>query len=335
MVSYDNETLKRINESVNLFEYASQTLEMERKGADYFASCPAHADRTPSLSFSPDKNNYYCFSCGRGGYIINFIMDFEGLSFQDAVEKASELANIDLSKVCKSETVMFLKNLKSCRAKKIVPYEHKIIDSSEFYKYKKYEIPEWEDEGISQEAIDFFEVRVDEIANRIVYPVRNLQKQLINIKGRTRRSNFKELGIAKYMNYYKVGVVDYLQSLDLTLPYVKEKNEIIIFEGLKSVMKAYGWGFKNCASLEKHTFTEEQISLLVKLKVNIVIALDTDVDYKSPDVKCSIDRLKRITNTYIIEDKKRLLGGREAKSSPVDRGESIWRELYENKTKIV
>ena len=54
-------------------------------------------------------------------------------------------------------------------------------------------------------------------------------------------------------------------------------------------MKAYGWGFKNCVSAEKHTLTDEQIKLLVKLRVNVVFAYDSDVDYRKGATRDDID----------------------------------------------
>lgn len=136
------------------------------------------------------------------------------------------------------------------------------------------------------------------------------------------------------MNYYPIGTMDYLQGLDITLPYVKEKNEIILFESVKSVMKAYGWGYKNSVSVEKHSVTDEQLKLLVKLRVNIVFAFDTDVDYRDDDLRETINKLKRITNVYVIYDRKHLLGGKEAKNAPVDLTKEIWEQLYFNKTKV-
>ena len=129
--------------------------------------------------------------------------------------------------------------------------------------------------------------------------------------------------------------MDYFQGLNTTLKYVLDANEIIIFESVKSVMKAYGWGYKNCASAEKHTLTKEQIDLLVKLRVNIVFAYDCDVDYRSSDVRQDIDKLKRVTNVFVIEDRKKLLGGKETKNAPVDCGEEIWETLYSQKRKVV
>jgi hypothetical protein len=100
-------------------------------------------------------------------------------------------------------------------------------------------------------------------------------------------------------------------------------------------MKAYAWGYKNCASAEKHTLTPEQTELLVKLRVNVVFAYDTDVSYKDKDVAKSINKLRRVTNVYTINDYDELLGGASAKNSPVDCGIDIWEELYENKRKVI
>lgn len=333
--NYDDEMLQQINENADLFGYVSQTMELEKKGNDYWAHCPLHTDLTPSLSFTPAKNSYYCFSCGKSGGIIGYLIDFEKMKFEDAVEKAAKLANLDLSKMCHSKTITFLKKLRALAMKPKSAYEHRILDDSELDKYQIEPVKEWLDEGIEQDVMDLFGVRVDTWQNRIIYPVYDICGNLINIKARTRYKNYKQMKIPKYINYFQVGVMDYFQGLNTTLKYVLDSNEIIIFESVKSVMKAYGWGYKNCASAEKHTLTKEQIDLLVKLRVNIVFAYDCDVDYRSSDVRQDIDKLKRVTNVFVIEDRKKLLGGKETKNAPVDCGEEIWETLYSQKRKVV
>lgn len=332
--SYDDEMLQQINENADLLSYASQTMELEQRGKDYWAHCPLHTDLTPSLSFTPSKNSYYCFSCKKSGGIIGFLIDFEKMSFEDAVEKAAKLANLDLSKMCQSKTMIFLKKIKALANKKeIVP--HPVLNKSEFEKYTIEPIQEWLDEGISQEVMELFDIRADTWNNRIVYPVYDLEDNLINVKARTRYKNYKQMKIPKYINYFPVGSMDYFQGLNITINEVVRSNEIIIFESIKSVMKAYGWGYKNCASAEKHTLTDRQVDLLVKLRVNIVFAYDSDVDYRKSDVWNSISKLKRITNVFIIEDRKHLLGGAISKNAPVDCGLDIWETLYEEKRKVV
>ena len=330
---YDEETLRRIDEGVDLLEYVSESIPMKKQGNNYFGNCPLHVDKTPSFSITPEQNYYYCFSCGRSGKIISFLRNYEGLSFQDAVKKAAKLAEIDLSNVCTSQTVSFLRMAKKLKQKK-PPVVHKILDEYELSKYSKERITEWEEEGIKQDVLDLFQVRINKRDNRIVYPVYDLSGNLINIKGRTRYVNYKDLKIPKYINYYSVGTMDYFQGLNITLPFIKQSNEVIIYESVKSVMKAYGWGYKNSVSAEKHSLTEEQLSLLVKLRVNVVFAFDTDVDYRSKDIQKTIGKLKRITNVYIIIDRNGLLGGKEAKNSPVDLTKEIWEELYENKLRV-
>ena len=333
-MTYDDEMLQEINASVDLLGYVSQFIEMERRGKDYFGCCPLHVDKTPSFSITPEKNSYYCFSCGKSGGIIGYLMDYEKMDFEDAVVKAAKLADIDMSKMCKSQTVTFLKKIKALFAEKPV-FKHEILSSSEIEKYAKEEVTEWLEEGISQETIELFGVRIDKWQNRIVYPVYDMDGNLINIKARTRYPNYKQLRIPKYINYFTIGVMDYFQGLNITLPYIKEKKEVIIFESVKSVMKAYGWGYKNCVSAEKHNLTNEQIKLLVKLKVNVIFAYDNDISYRQNDVKKDIDRLKRVTNVYVVEDKKKLLGGAETKNAPVDLTKEIWDELYHSRRKIV
>lgn len=335
MSKYDGEMLKEIDDRADLIEYVSQTMELEKRGDDYYAHCPKHEDLTPSLSFNIKDGFYHCFSCGRSGRMIWWLYDYEGLSFDDAVAKAARLANMDISKMCQSDTVIYLKKLKKMNAKTSVKYQHPILSSSELDKYQQEQIPEWLDEGIEQNVMDLFGIRVDAWQNRIVYPVYDIDGNLINIKGRTRYPNYKQLRLSKYMNYFKVGCMDYFQGLNFTLTYVKQQNEIIIFESVKSVMKAYGWGYKNCASAETHDLSDEQVALILSLKVNVVFAWDTDVDYRSGDTKKQIDALKRITNVYIIQDPQKLLGGKESKNAPVDCGREVWEELYTNKRKVV
>lgn len=330
---YDDEMIERISESVDLVEYVSHDLELERKGDEYFAHCPKHTDNTASLSFTPATNKFYCFSCGRGGGIINYLRLYEGLSLDDAVNKAARLANMDLKCMCKSKTILFLKKMKRQKQEK-QKFVHPILDYSEYAFYKKEPVQEWLDEGIQQDVLDLFDVRIDSFGNRIVYPVYDIDGNLINVKGRTRYLNYKSMGIPKYINYKPVGCMDYFQGLNVTLSDVKSKGEIIIFESIKSVMKAYGWGYTNCASAEKHTLTEEQIKLLLSLKVNVVFAYDSDISYRDRDVLDSVNRLKALTNVYVIEDRRGLLGGKDAKNAPVDLGKAIWEKLYNEKRRI-
>lgn len=334
MAEYDVDVLENIEANVDLLEYVSQQIDMVQKGAEYFGSCPLHIDKTPSFSITPEKNKYYCFSCGRGGGIISYLRHYEHLCMDDAVNKAANLGNVDLSQMCQSQTVSFIKRLQKLKHKE-EKFEHPILDYKEYEKYDKETIEEWLNEGIRQEEIDLFDIRVDKRTNRIVYPVHDIDGNFINIKGRTRFANFKLLDIAKYMNYYKVGSLDYFQGYIQTKEFIEEKKEIIIFESIKSVMKCYGWGYKNCVSAESHSLSDWQIKHLIRMRVDVVFAYDKDVNYYSHDVQKQLNKLKRFTNVFVIDDREGLLGDLEEKNSPADLGKDTWELLYEKKKRIL
>ena len=334
---YTDEVLEEINNKSDLIAYVSQYINLKKRGDTYYAHCPKHVDKTASLAFRKDGHYYHCFSCGLSGDMIQYLRDYEGLSFKDAVEKASKIANVDTRKMCMSNTMKFLRRLKRLSEKNdsTKNTQHEILKDTEYLKYRHEPINEWLEEGIEQDIMDLFGIRADTLQNRIIYPVYDINGNLINIKGRTRYPNFKALDIPKYINYFSVGTMDYFQGLNITLPYIKNQNEAIIFESIKSVMLAYGWGYQNCVSAEKHNLTNEQINLLLKLRVNVVFAYDSDINYYSPDVIKDINKLKQMTNVYIITDPQNLLGGKEAKNAPVDMGKEIWKKLYEHKKKVV
>ena len=134
----------------------------------------------------------------------------------------------------------------------------------------------------------------------------------------------------KYMNYYKIGTVDYFQGMKQAESFIKEKKEIIILEGLKSVMKVDSWGYHNAVSAETSTLNEYQIELLVKMSVkNVVIAFDKDVQFKK--IKKFTSLLKKFTNCFAIIDNKKLLND---KDSPCDKGLDVWKQLYERRVRL-
>ncbi|WP_143322656.1 CHC2 zinc finger domain-containing protein [Clostridium sp. HBUAS56010] len=337
MALYDEDMLEEINSNVDLLDYIGNTMELKQRGKDYFGHCTLHIDRTSSFSITPAKNKFFCFSCGAGGGIIQYLILYEKLSFDEAVQKASRLADVDLKAMCQSETVKLNKVIRKIHNNKTnYVSTHEILDSGELLKYKDVEIPEWVEEGISSNVLKMFGVRLDSRGNRIVYPVYDMVGNLINIKGRTLCKEFKFFGIQKYINYYPVGTLDYFQGMNITLQYIKESGEVKIFESIKSVMKLFTWGTKDSASAEKHTLTPEQVKILISTPEikSVVFCYDSDVSYKERKVKENIDLLKRFVNVYVIVDRDNLLGGAEGKNSPVDLGKDIWESLYRTKVKI-
>ena len=322
-------------DKVDLLEYASRTVDFTKyNGGTHYAICPFHSEKTESLAIKDGTQTFYCFGCGRTGNLYKWIMWTENLNFDQAVQKVADLTGSDLHDYVESESLSFYKMLKKigCNGKRRDTAERKILDIEKDYRQRFIpELPqEWIDEGIEPDIMRKYEIRTDPSSNRIVYPVYDSYDRLIGVKGRTRFSAYKTLKIAKYMNYNSVGILDYFQGLKQARSYIAESGQIIIFEGIKSVMKADGWGYHNCVSAETSTLNDYQIELLIQLQVkNVIIAFDKDV--KLGKIQNCTQLLKKFTNVYVVYDKWGLL---KDKDSPPDKGESVWRTLYERRVKI-
>ena len=140
--------------------------------------------------------------------------------------------------------------------------------------------------------------------------------------------------IAKYISYNKIYGSDFLVGLRENMSHIRDKNEVIVVEGIKSVMKLWGWGYDNAVAAETSSLTDKQVQLLISLGVrNVVIAFDSDV---SPaHIRQSVKMLRKFVNVYMVYDKRGLLGGASAKASPPDRGRDVWEQLYEERTKVI
>jgi DNA primase len=331
---YDSEALKEMCDQIDLLEYAKQSVDFTRRGRDtYAAHCPLHVDKTPSLFITPSRNAFYCQSCHQGGNILTWLIKMEHLSFKEAAEKICQLSGKDISKMQICESLRYYKSLKRMKEDeepKIIKRD--ILPEQSIEKYSD-EIPqEWLDEGISADIMKKFQIRIDRSANRIVYPVRDKNFNLIGFKGRTRFQNYKSLNVQKYMNYTKIGTIDFFAGMKESHDYIKEKNEIIIFEGLKSVMKLWSWGKQfNAVSSETSVLNMEQIKIILEMGIkNVVIAYDNDVYIG--EIRKKMQFLKRFVNVFAVIDSKKILSGE--KMAPVDDGEKIWNELYEGRIKI-
>jgi len=332
----DKELLGEMCSEANLLEYAQNYIELSQKSGNiWFGHCMAHHDPTPSLAIYADTNSWYCFGCHRGGNILNFMIVQQKIPFNSAVEMLSKITGIQIKNLKKSSSFDFFKKIKRIKTKKTKKVmTRNLLDITELDKYSHEYPQEWLDEGITPEAMDRYNIRIDPSSNRICYPIWTADgENIITMKGRTRYKNFKDMNIPKYISFQKMGTMDTFVGLKENYPNIIDRNEVVIFEGIKSVMKAFSWGFGHSISAETSVLNNEQVKLLLKIRAkNIVIAFDSDVPYKK--IVNNVHILRKFANVYIIYDRDRLLGKPEDKMSPVDKGQEIWEQLYNDKKKI-
>ena len=226
----------------------------------------------------------------------------------------------------------YFKELKrSLQPKQRLKAKRDILDLSYLDQFSD-ELPqEWIDEGISIEAMKAFGIKTDEKANRIIYPVYDAEFNLIGVKGRTRFSDYKALKIRKYQNYQKIGTTDYFAGMKENYEEINKQKSAIIFEGLKSVMKMYGWGYRTAIAAETSVLNDDQIILLIKMGLkDVTMALDNDVSMIQ--IRKCTEKLRRYTNVYAAYDRNKILSGK--KMAPVDDGKFVWEKLYDERIKL-
>ena len=96
-MAFSEQFLQELADRNDIVDVVSAYVRLTKKsGANLFGLCPFHSEKTPSFSVSPEKQIYHCFGCGKGGSVINFIMEIENLGYRDAVAFLARRAGMAL-----------------------------------------------------------------------------------------------------------------------------------------------------------------------------------------------------------------------------------------------
>ena len=95
-MAFPPEFLRELEDRSRIEEIAGRYVNLKRRGKNLTGLCPFHSEKTPSFNIYPGNNSYYCFGCGKGGGVINFVMDAERLDFVEAVKWLAQRAGMAL-----------------------------------------------------------------------------------------------------------------------------------------------------------------------------------------------------------------------------------------------
>lgn len=323
-------------DEIDIVDYISQYVELTKKGGEYWGLSPWTGEKTPSFSVRRETNSFYDFSSGVGGSVFTFIRQYFGCSKSRAVNIMKEYLGYDEQQPPprkKMYTTQLCKRYKGYgnTPKKKKENARTIYSDSCMERYEKDsdKLAVWENEGISSASLEKFQVRYDRCSNRLVYPIRDMEGQIVNIGGRTLDPRWKEKKLRKYTYFSHWGEgMDILYGLYDNMEYVLQAHEVILFEGCKSVLIADTWGVHNTASLLTSHLNPLQMKLLVQLGVTVTFALDQEVPVWEDK---NIQRLKRYTNVFYLHDREHLL---RPKDAPVDRGKEVFQKLYNQRFRL-
>lgn len=303
-----SDTIVDIQKKVNIVDIISKYLPLEKHGKNYFAICPFHDDHNPSLSVSPEKQIYTCFVCGASGNVFNFVMNYEKVTFLEAVKKVADFANIKVDINVKNNKTksniddkkyydmfnltckFYQNNLKSNLGKSAKEYlEKRNIDDDVINKFKiglslnnnelnklltnkGYKVEDLIDIGLCGNKDNFI---FDIFRNRIMFALDDSDGNTVGFSGRIYNGEDE----SKYVNskeskIFKKGklLYNYFNAKE----YTSIDNEIIIVEGFMDVIRLYTVGIKNVVATMGTAITKDHASLIRRLSKNVVLCFDGD-----------------------------------------------------------
>ena len=289
-------------------DVVGQYVNLKRSGANLFGLCPFHGEKTASFSVAPDKGIYYCFGCHKGGGVINFQMEVEGLSYPDAVRALAKRAGMTVPEdeqyqsryrqqerlwaLHKEAARYFYRQLYAPLGKAALAYAQSrgmpkstlttfgigyapdswtgLVDAM---RAKGYTDEELKDSGlvtVSQKNGNLF----DRFRDRLMFPIIDVRDNIIGFGGRIMTNDKSQ---AKYLNSPETLIFNKRKNLfALNLAKKSKQGYLILVEGYMDAIALHQYGF-DCAVASLGTaLTEDGANLLSRYTDQVVLIYDGD-----------------------------------------------------------
>lgn len=306
MARVPQETIDRIRDTANIVEVISQYIDLRKRGQNYVGICPFHNDTHPSLYVSPAKEIYKCFACDAGGNVFTFLMEYDKISFIDAVKQLGDRYGIEV-KLNRSESD---KDLYS-NLFEIHDFANSLFHDRLFLSENKKTLKYLTDRGLTEETLKKFKVGYsflgwedllnkakankftsevidksglftksdkgifDRFRNRIMFPIFNQSGKIVAFGGRTLDKDEP----AKYINspdtplYHKS---DVLYGLHLSAQTIRQKKSVVLVEGYMDLIQLHQAGITNVVAASGTALTERHVQQIKKFTNRAYLAYDGD-----------------------------------------------------------
>ena len=305
---YSDDIIEEVRMKNDIVDVVSQYVKLNKRGSTYFGLCPFHNEKTPSFSVTPAKQMYYCFGCGAGGNVFNFVMEYENYTFGEALKHLADKAGVQLPKIeysgeakKKAERRAALLEINKLAAgyfyyqlrresgrqaheyltgrglseetirKFGLGYSDKYSD--DLYKYlksKNYSDELLRDSGLFN--VDERRGMYDKFWNRVIFPIMDVNNRVIGFGGRVMGD-----GKPKYLNSPETTIFDKSRNLyGLNVARTTRKNYLILCEGYMDVISMHQAGFTNAVASLGTALTSGHASLLKRYTQEVLLLYDSD-----------------------------------------------------------
>jgi len=306
------ETVERILDAAKIEEVVGDFVTLKRRGSNYIACCPFHNEKTPSFSVSPTKGIFKCFGCGKGGNVVNFVMEHENLTWAEAMKYLARKYHIEVIEKEETAEDIAARNrnesllLVSEFARQFFSDQLKTPQGQVGYAYFK-------SRGLEDETIEKFGLGwaprgrstlqeaahkagfkdeylidtglcfrtedgkvLDRFYERVAFPIHNISGRVIAFGCRTL---LNDKTVAKYVNSPETDIYSKrhtLYGLYQAKNEVHKQDKFILVEGYLDVISMHQLGICNVAASSGTSLTVEQVRLIKRFTDNVTIIYDGD-----------------------------------------------------------
>ena len=314
MARIDQETVNRILDTADIVEVVSDFVKLKRRGANYIGLCPFHNERTPSFSVSKAKGLCKCFSCGKGGSAVGFIMELEQMTYAEALRYLAKKYNIEIKEKeltdAERQAETERESMLAINQFALNEFEKNLTENPDGVAIG---LSYFRERGINDMAIKRFHLGYsldsrnalydaalkqgynekylidtglcikndrgqvyDRFKGRVIYPVFGVSGKVVAFGGRTLRS---DKAVAKYVNSPESTI--YSKSNELYGLYqakqsIVKKNKCILVEGYMDVISMSQSGIENVVASSGTSLTDGQIRLIHRFTENVTVIYDSD-----------------------------------------------------------
>lgn len=304
------EKIEEIRSANDIVDVISQHVRLKKRGKNFVGLCPFHQEKTPSFTVSSEKQVYHCFGCARGGNVITFVMEFEKVSFTEAVRSLAEKAGITISftevdqerqnetealyNVCRFAGLHFYSNLtKTDEGRTALEYFHQRGFSDETIRMfgLGYSLNSWDElvHRAKEEGLDRGDllkaglIRVredgtdyDYFRGRAMFPIFSTTGRVVGFGARKLRDDDP---LGKYINSPETPIYNksrVLYGLFHSKDAVRAQDNALMVEGYADLISLYQAGIQNVVASSGTALTEEQVQLISRYGKKLTLVYDAD-----------------------------------------------------------
>lgn len=300
----NSDEIIEIRKKIDIVDVISEYIPLVQKGKNYFGVCPFHNDTNPSMSVSREKQIYKCFSCGASGNVFNFISDYENISFRQALEIVADKVGYKLNgrssssykttsvnekfyEIYEMSLKFYQNNINTSYGSAAKTYlKNRQLDDEIIKKFqigysldknnslmdlllkKGYSYKDLLDLGLVTDNHDIY-------IDRVMFPLYDVNGRVVGFSGRIYDSSSKN----KYVNTKETPIFKKghcLYNYHIAKESCRKAGCVIVMEGFMDIIRASSIGITNAVAVMGTALTNEQLILLKKLSLNIILCFDGD-----------------------------------------------------------